>query len=67
MRITIHVGIFTVTIIVKKRKNRHPARRQGCHILLLPYLLGQRDLQALDAACNRTLEKCGLVAEYLLF
>lgn len=26
MRITIHVGIFTVTIIVKKRKNRHPAR-----------------------------------------
>lgn len=24
-------------------------------------------LQALDAACNRTLEKCGLVAEYLLF
>ena len=24
-------------------------------------------LEALDAACNRTLEKCGLVAEYLLF
>ena len=26
MRITIHIGIFTVTIIIKKRKNRHPAR-----------------------------------------
>ena len=24
MRITIHIGIFTVTIIIKKRKNRQP-------------------------------------------
>lgn len=23
MRITLHIGIFTVTIIVKKRENRH--------------------------------------------
>lgn len=26
MRITMHIGSFTVTIIIKKRKNRHPAR-----------------------------------------
>ena len=26
MRITFHIGEFTFTIIVKKRKNRHPAR-----------------------------------------
>lgn len=26
MRITIHIGAFTVTIIVKKRENRHPGR-----------------------------------------
>ena len=26
MRITFHVGDFTVTIMIKKRRNRHPAR-----------------------------------------
>lgn len=26
MRITLHIGPFTVTIIVKKRENRHPGR-----------------------------------------
>lgn len=26
MRLTIHIGTFTVTIIVKKRKNRHSAK-----------------------------------------
>ena len=26
MRITMHIGSFTVTIIIKKRKNRLPAR-----------------------------------------
>ena len=26
MRITLHIGTFTVTIIVKKRGNRHPGR-----------------------------------------
>ena len=26
MRLTFHVGIFTVTVIVKKRKNRHSAK-----------------------------------------
>ena len=26
MRITMHIGSFTVTIIIKKRKNRHSAK-----------------------------------------
>ena len=26
MRITLHIGAFTVTIIVKKRENRHSAK-----------------------------------------
>ena len=26
MRITLHIGPYTVTIIVKRRENRHPAR-----------------------------------------
>ncbi len=26
MRITLHIGAFTVTIVVKKRENRHPGR-----------------------------------------
>jgi len=26
MRVTLHIGNFTVTIVVKKRENRHPGR-----------------------------------------
>ena len=26
MRITLHIGIYTVTIIVKRRENRHSAK-----------------------------------------
>ena len=26
MRITFHIGEFTITIVIKKRKNRHPDR-----------------------------------------
>jgi len=26
MRITFHVGDFTVTVMIRKRRNRHPAR-----------------------------------------